>query len=251
MKLVALAVAPKEPGPALKFLCEAAGYAPAEARMRLAGEPPLIVARLDDGPADALCAALRNLGLAALAVPARPPGDAERLVARSLRFTPEAVYFSPRQGAELEVPYAAITALLRGLHVSREEGVRTESSRKFNFGKALITQGLSITSTEKKEVKYEATSADQFLLVYGGERPAVVYESEVAFTCLGPDVLPSRLENLNLVAKRLRAKAPGAYFDDRLLRMGHRSLPFDGGRAADVVAEILHQAVDLGLLKAG
>jgi hypothetical protein len=73
----------------------------------------------------------------------------------------------------------------------------------------------------------------------------------VGFTCLGPDVRPSRIENLNLVSSRIRAKAPGAYFDDRLLRMGHRSLPFDGGRPADVVAELLHQAVDQGLLRAG
>ncbi len=251
MKLVALAVAPKDPSPAIKFLCDTAGYAPAEARMRLAGEPPLVLARLEDGPADGLCASLRKVGLAALAVPARPPGDGDRLVARSLRFTPESVYFSPRMGAELEVPYYAITALLRGLHVSREQGVRTETERKFSLGKAIITQGFSMTTTEKKEVKFETESADQFLYVYGGPQPVAVYESEVGFTCLGPDVRPSRLENLNLVTNRIRAKAPGAFFDERLLRMGRRTLPFDGGRPADVVAELLHQAVDQGLLKAG
>jgi hypothetical protein len=210
----------------------------------------MIIARLDDAPADALCAALRKAGLAALAVPAHPPGDSDRLVARSLRFTPEAVCFSPRLGAELEVPYHAISALLRGLHVSREQGVRTETERKFSLGKALITQGLSMTTTTKKEVKFEQESADQFLFVYGGMQPVAVYETEMAFTCLGPDVRPSRVENLNFVASRLRAKAPGAYFDDRLLRMGHRNMPFDGGRPADVVAEILHQAVAQGLLKA-
>jgi hypothetical protein len=251
MKLVALALPPKDAAPALKFLCETAGYAPAEARMRLAGEPPLILARLDDAPAEALCGALRKIGLAALTVPGRPPGDADRLVARTLRFTPEAVFFSPRMGAELEVPFAAITALLRGLQVFREQGVRTETERKFSLGKAIITQGFSMTTTEKKEVKFETSIADQFLLIYGGAKPVAVYESEVGFTCLGPDVRPSRIENLNLVSSRIRAKAPGAYFDDRLLRMGHRSLPFDGGRPADVVAELLHQAVDQGLLRAG
>jgi hypothetical protein len=251
MKLVALALPPKDAASAVKLLCETAGYAPAEARMRVAGEAPLVVARLEDAPADALCDALRRAGLAALAVPARPPADSDRLVARALRFTSDAVWFTPRMGAELEVPYRSITALLRGLHVSREQGVRTETQRKFSLGKAIITQGFSMTTTEKKEVKFETESADQFLYVYGGAQPVAVYESEVGFACLGPDVRPSRIENLNLVSTRIRAKAPGAFFDDRLLRMGRRTLPFDGGRPADVVAELLHQAVDQGLLEAG
>ena len=104
MKLVALALPPKDPAASVKLLCEAAGYAPAEARMRLVGEPPLVVARLEDGPAEALCEALRRAGLAVLTMPARPPGDSDRLVARSLRFTQEAVCFTPRMGPELSSP---------------------------------------------------------------------------------------------------------------------------------------------------
>jgi hypothetical protein len=259
MKLVALVRTPADPAPAVKLLCASAGFAPAEARMRLAGEPPLVLARLEDAPAEALRSELAKAGLAVLAIDARPPGDSERFLVRSLEFEagndPLArfrstgdVVFSPRLGEPMRVPGHAIRLILRGLQLSRETQVHTETSRKFSLGKAVLTQGLAMTTTEKREVKVETETADQFLLVYGGQKPAVIYESEVAFTCLGKDVRPSRLENLNLVQERLRKLAPQALFDDRLLRFSRRASPFDGGRPTDVAAELLRKAVELGML---
>ncbi|MHB8417110.1 MAG: hypothetical protein ACYDCL_03475 [Myxococcales bacterium] len=248
MKIVALARAPADPAPAVKLLCASAGFAPAEARMRLAGEAPLVLARLDDGPAEALRAALAEAGLAALAVDARPPGDAERFLVRSFELGADAAVFSPRLGEPMRVPYPSISVILRGLQLSRETQVHTETKRTFSLGKALLTQGLAITKTEKKEVKVETESPAQFLLVYGGPQAAAIYEGEVAFTCLGKDVRPSRLENLNLLQERLRQRAPHAFFDDRLLRFARRVSPFDGGRPTDLAAELLRRAVELGLL---
>jgi hypothetical protein len=112
----------------------------------------------------------------------------------------------------------------------------------------MLTQGLAITKTEKREIKVQTEDAQQFILVYGGTKPAVIYEGEVAFTCLGADVRPSRLENLNVVQDCLRKLAPHAFFDDRLLRFSRKASPFDGGRPTDAAAEILHRAVDAKLL---
>ncbi len=248
MKLVALARQPADPAAAVKVLCSAAGFAPAEARMRLAGEPPLVIARLEEGPAEALRGELARAGVAALTTDARAPGDSDRFLVRSLAFERDEVVFSPRLGEPMRLPYTAIRIVLRGLQLSRETEVHTETSRKFSLGKALLTQGLSVTTTEKKEVRVQTENAEQFLFVYGGERPVAIYEGEIAFTCLGKDVRPSRLENLNLVQERLRALAPGAWFDDRLLRFARRASPFDGGRPTDAAAEILRRAVELGLL---
>ncbi len=248
MKIVALARSPKDPAAAVEVLYRLAGFAPAEARMRLAGEAPLGRWRLEEGPAAARRAALAGAGLAVRAVDARPPGDAQRFQVRSLELAPDAVVFSPRLGEAMRLPYADIRLLLRGLTLSRETESHTETSRKFSLVKALLTQGLSMTTTEKKEVKVTIERADQFVLVYGGEKPAAIYESEVAFTCLGKDVRPSRLENLNLVQERLRKAAPNALFDDRLLRFARRASPFDGGRPTDLAAEILWQALEQGLL---
>ena len=135
-----------------------------------------------------MCRTAQALGWRRSRSPPGPPATADRLVARSLRFTPEAVFFSPRLGPEVEVQHIEITALLRGLHVSHEQGVRTETERKFTSGKAILTQGLVMTTTEKREVKFEAQNAEQFLYVYGGSKTVAIYESEVAFTCLGADV---------------------------------------------------------------
>ena len=73
MELVAIARAPARPDDAARAVAQAAGLTLAEARMRLAPEPPALLARLESAEAGALVGGLRRLGLAALSVDARVP----------------------------------------------------------------------------------------------------------------------------------------------------------------------------------
>jgi DNA-directed RNA polymerase subunit alpha len=95
MKLVAI-VRPANPDDGARALAGAAGLALAEARMRLAPEPPALLARLDAEKADALVAVLRKAGLAALAIDARYPTDEDRTVARSFVLDGAGVTLTPR-----------------------------------------------------------------------------------------------------------------------------------------------------------
>ncbi len=215
--------------------------------MRLAGEPPYVVARLPDEAAPDLVARLSACGCAALSVGAEPPGDEDRFLVRTLEFPPGSVILRPRAGEERRLAGEDIRLLLRGVAIGHETRVHTEKQRRLSLGKALLTQGLSITKVEKKEIQVETETADQFVLVYPDPargRAAILYESEVAFACLGREVQPSRLANLNLVTQKLRSLAPRARFDDRLLRLSRRG----GDRAPDVIAEVLWQALLQGLL---
>ncbi|HUL61375.1 MAG TPA: hypothetical protein VLU43_19005 [Anaeromyxobacteraceae bacterium] len=83
MKLVATVRAPDQPEEAARAVAEAAGLALAEARMRLAPEPPALLALLEGEKADRVAALLRRGGLAAVAVDARVPSDRQRVVART------------------------------------------------------------------------------------------------------------------------------------------------------------------------
>jgi hypothetical protein len=244
MKLVALTTAPADPAAAVKILCEVAGQVPAEARMRLSGEPPLLLARLDDEAADALAARLRAAKVAAISIDADVPGDESRLLARSFAFVeaqdgdPAHFELSPRSGEPMRLPYERIELLVRGVRVHRGSHTHTETTRKLSLGKALLTQGLMITKVEKREVTTKTESPEHFLLVYAGESVGALYEEEVIFQSLGKDLQPARLANMGFITEKLRRLAPQARYDERLLRLGRRPLPFEG-HPVDVVAEIL------------
>ena len=248
MKLVGLVAIPPDPARAVEVLVAKAGFAPAEARMRLAAEPPMVLVRMEDPQADALCAALRAAGLAALACPLPVPSDEDRLVPRSFELGAEAVTFHPRTGPPVPIEYASVTLLLRGLRVSSEHKVTMETKRKFSLGKALVTQGLSMTKTVKNEVHSDVENAEHYVLIYAPGTTVAVYEGEVVFTSLGKELQPSRVANMNLVTARLRERCTSARYDDRLLRMGKRGLPFDGGEPMDVFAEFLRMGAEQGLL---
>jgi len=241
MKFVALPKAPANVDAAVKVLRELAGHVPAEARMRLAGEAPFIVARLDDDAADALAEGLRAAGIAALALDVEVPTDESRMVARSFEFAPDAFVLLPRSGEPLRMPYGEIDLILRGVRVHRGSSTRVESKRRLDIGRALLTQGLMVTKVEKKEIVTRTENPEHFILVFGGGEAGALYEEEVVFQSLGKDLQPSRLANLGFITEKLRRLAPQARYDDRLLRLGRRPLPFEGD-PVDVVAEILRRS---------
>ncbi len=267
MKLVAIARAPAHPDEAARALAEAAGLALAEARMRLAREPPALLARLEPDKADALVASLRKAGLAALAVAARFPTDEDRTIAHAFSFDDAGITFTPRFGDAMRVAWPDVLAILRGLRASRSETERTEKSRSFSVGTAIATGGLKMTRTSTQTVRSSEESTEQVILVYARSgRVAMLSERQLDFSCLGPGMHPSSSSNMAELARRLREKAKPAFYDERLLRLGRRPLPFlaggesrsqtatttktlaDTSGSLDVLAEVMWQALAEGLL---
>ena len=252
---------------ATRALAEAAGLALAEARMRLAPEPPALLARLDPDKADAMVAALRGAGVAALALDARVPSDKDRTLARSVAVAAAGVAFTPRFGDPLELAWPEVLAVLRGLRASRSEVERTEKSKSLSVGTAVATGGLKMTRTSTRTVRSSEESVEQVILVYARDgRAATLAETELDFSCLGSRMQPSSTGNMVALAGTLRGGAKGAFYDERLLRLGRRSLPFlaggesrsqtatmvktrtDTSGSLDVLAEVMRQALAQGLL---
>ncbi|MFL5300017.1 MAG: hypothetical protein ACJ79R_06715 [Anaeromyxobacteraceae bacterium] len=267
MKLVALARAPADREAAARAVASATGLTLAEARMRLAPEPPALVARLEAQAADALVAAPRKDGLAALAVALPVPSDADRLPVRSVTLGPEGVAFTARTGDALEVRWPEILAVLRGLRASRRDAERTEKTRKLSLTGMAATGGLPLTRTTSQTVRSSEESVEQVVLVYVRDGGAVtIAEREVDFSCLGPGMQPSSTGNMVEIARRLRERAPAAFHDDRLLRLGRRPLPFiapsesraqtrtivetrtDTAGSLDALAEVMRRGIVEGVL---
>ena len=267
MKLVAMVRAPLRADEATAAFAAASGLTLAESRMRLAPEPPALLARLEAGPAEALVASLRKAGLAALAVDADVPTDADRTVALRVAFDPQGIAFTPRSGEAMSVAWSDVLAVLRGSRESSLEAEHRERSKTLSLGMAVATGGLVLTRTSTRTVHSSDTSFQQVILVYARDgRAAALVEGQVDFSCLGPELQPASTANMATLGRRLRERATGAFYDDALLRLGRRPLPFVAGNEArsatsssvvvrrntaaslDVLAEVLRQAVSQGLL---
>ncbi len=91
-------------------------------------------------------------------------------------------------------------------------------------------------------------------------------ERELDFTCLGGGMDASSTTNMIALARRLRERAKTAWYDERLLRLGRRPLPFVAGgesghvtatttvrrkdtrSSLDVLAEVMRRALATGLI---
>ncbi len=267
MKLVATVRQAADLDRAVLVLVESAGMTQAEARMRLAPEPPALLARVPAERAAELVAALGRAGAVALAIDETVPSDADRFQARSFVFLDEGPTFTARSGATLALGWAEVRLVLRGLRTARTTTEHTETSRGFSMGRAVLTGGLVLTKKTSSTVRGSQEDSEQFVLVHGngGER-ILLAEKVLEFSGLGPLLQPARAANIGVVSQELKRRAPRAFHDDRLVRLGRRSLPFvfggeqvlrSGGSevrrsetrsSVDVLAEVLDQAVRAGLL---
>lgn len=267
MKLVATVRQAADADAAVSALVSAAGMTAAEARMRLAPEPPALLARLPADRVAALVEALGRTGLVALAIDEDVPAESDRFRARSFGFDDGGVGFTDRTGATLSVSWDAVRLVLRGLRTARTTTEHTETKRTVSVGRAVLTGGLVMTRKTTSTVRSSQEDSDQFVLIHGdgGER-VILAEATVEFSGLGPLLQPSRTANMGVIAEELKRRAPRAFHDDRLIRLGRRALPFvlggehavragetevrrtDTRGSVDVLAEVLDRAVRAGLL---
>jgi hypothetical protein len=155
-----------------------------------------------------------------------------------------------------------VLAILPGRRTSRSEVERTEKSRSFSLGTAVATGGLLTTRATAKTVRSSQESTEHVILIYTRDgRAAILTDRDLDFSCLGQDMHPSSTANMIELALQLREKAKGAFYDERLLRLGRRSMPFlgsgesrvrtaattvlhtDTSGTLDVLAEVMRRAV--------
>jgi len=243
---------------AVAALVASAAMTQAEARMRLAPEPPALLARVPAEDATRIVAELGQAGLPALALDEDVPSDSGRFQVRSFAFEQPSGQFTSRIGETVAVPWDDVRLVLRGTRTSRTTTEHTETRQKLAPGRAVLTGGLVFTKKTTSTVRDVQEDSEQFLLLHtdAGLR-LFLGEQALEFSGLGPLLQPARTANLGALAQELRRRTPRAFHDDRLLRLGRRALPFvlGGGErrsdtrgVVDVLAEVLDRAVRTGLL---
>jgi hypothetical protein len=230
-----------------------------EQRLNLvAGLPAVVLATPELGRAEALLRKIRKRGHGAVTfdtaavVPsgAMVPLRHCHLEPGGLAAESPAGLGVPNAPAEVveRLPFDDILALIRATHRRRVETKTEVKQRQFGLGRAVASGGLLLTKTVTREETRVSDERDQVLYLFrkSGELPWLLYERSAGYGWLGDKLSPSSLQNFVVSVALLRARAPGATYDERLI--GYRkTLVFaaHGGTATDGRATSTEPTTDL------
>ncbi|HEV7735343.1 MAG TPA: hypothetical protein VGR62_24435 [Candidatus Binatia bacterium] len=199
-------------------LAEVMGSSIFDARPHLHARGPRVLATFAaNEDATRLATALVAAKFDAFVLDLAPESQVE-VVPRSFVLRPDGVQVTLRDGLPLAVRFDRIQVLLRGTRMAQERHTEVTHHRKLSIERAVLTGGLIMTKTEKKEVTRTIDQREGFLHVRAAGVSAVeLRESELLYDGLGAQREPTRTGNFAKLVAILREGAPQARWDDRML----------------------------------
>jgi len=222
-----------------------------ELRLALAAPPPVVLMQAPDlEPARQLLSTLRARGHGAVAC------DASSVASSTDMLTPKS-FVLEESSFVLEGPdigrqamaYSDIAALLCATHITEAESTHERTEKKFSLGRAALSGGLVRSKTQTVTERHASQEREPVLYVMhgSGSGHVLLRQARLHYTGLGARLGRSAAENFASTVALLRERAPGARFDDRLLK--HRrtggSLKVSGTSAARTVTLSNDAEVDL------
>ncbi len=208
------------------------------------GFPAVVLATPDPARAATALAAIRGRGHRATEIEFSDVVPSSRMIPlRDFRFEPTDLVANA--GEDDRVPYADLSAILRASHRADVVTTHEVKERKLALGKAIATGGLVMTKTTTREITSKTENREQVLYLFraSGATPLILREMSAHYAGLGADLGRTALENFGKTIQRLRALAPHAAYDERLLVPRSIHGVADGVEATDLVAHLL--AADL------
>ncbi len=214
----------KEETPELvRSLADALGVTVFEARQRVIGGGPAVVASFSDpGPAATLESKLAQQGIDALVLDAAACSSASRFIVRRFELPESSLRIETGDGRSVKIPYSEIDVLLSGMSISGSVETRTVTERQLSLGKTLLSGGIPMTKKVAHQEEVTAEQRRKFLYLYAGERLPVVFSQDgMTYDGLGAAKKLSREQNFSHLISELRRLSPNTLYDDRLLtRLG-------------------------------
>ena len=234
----------------VRAVAGALGLSAFEARQRMIGGGPAVVATFaDPQQARELAARLNQNGMEALAidVTALRSGTGHFIV-RRFAFGERSLRIESADGRSIEIPYREIDLILPGTSISGHSETVTVTERKLSLGKTLLSGGIPITKSVERQEEVKTEESEKVLYVYAGNRPQVVFrQNAMTYDGFGAEMKMSRELNFAYLTGELRRLSPGALFDDRLLnRNGQVRLLGPAQRLErnlDLAAEVLARSL--------
>lgn len=222
MYLVILHDWKKELGTVATIVAEKMGCLVFEARQKLAGGSPVVVATFaDQDQARKLVADLSQADVPAFLVDTkavrngRPPFYVQHFVLGE-----DSLQLTSRQDESCELEYSRIDLLLLAIcSAGQVQTKSSETSRKFSLGKTLLAGGVPMTKKVKTETSVTVEDRDESLWLYTHDRNRFIFDrSSMAYDGLGQAMQLTRDLNFAYLKRELQRLAPQAQYDDRLLK---------------------------------
>ena len=231
-------------------LSQALGLTLYEARQRLIGGGPAVVARFAEPQrAEALAAELEKGGVATLVLDAdarsRVTGS---FLVRRFELGESSLRLESTDGVGAEIAYREVAILISALRISGQNESRTVTERKFSLGRTVLSGGIPLTKTVTRQEEVATEERTRLLYLFAGQRPRVVFrQSGMSYDGLGAAMKMSQELNFSFLTSELRRLCPAAVLDERLanrsgqVRLLGPAQSFEGG--LELAAEILGRAL--------
>lgn len=251
MPLLAIVRIESDPAAATQAIASLAKCTAYDARMRLAAGLPAVVARIDAVVAATAVETLAASKVGAVVVDDPIPSRSNRLCAQTIGLGAGVVKYTSRSGESRLMKDEEIWLILRGVRSSSSTTKTTEKVARPAMKGGVRTESVSKSSTKEQ--------LENLVLIYTGDGACIeIAEQEMQWTSLGDKRQLSGPANVTWIAGELQRRAPKARYDDSLVQLGRRTLPFVGASESaskvdrsdtvDVIAAVLHRACVLGLL---
>ena len=188
-----------------------------EERLKLtAGVPAVVLATTDGAAAQSLAGKLRARNHRALVCRTADVVRASAMVSLR-RFQMDAGALDA--GGE-RLPWADISALIHARHHTQTATTEVVKENKFNLGRAVMTGGLVMRKTEKREVVTVTADTEHVLYLFraSGGTPWLLREQSTHYGALGAALAPTAMRNFAIAIEQFRTRAPHARFDESLAR---------------------------------
>jgi hypothetical protein len=218
MHVVAILELPGTIERAASALASALGTIAYDERLKLAaGLPAVVLSTPDAARAAALMAALRAEGQRAFECTSSDVTAASEMVSlKRFAFEADALVATDR-GERLA--WSDVAALIRATDRRRVESATVVTEKKFDLARTVITGGLVRSRTTKREVTTRADDAEPVLYLFraGGATPWILREQGTHYEGLGDRLASTSAPNFLSTVAELRARAPRARYDERLV----------------------------------
>lgn len=222
MHIVAVYNWQQEEAAAIKIIADTLGILPFEARQKIAGGGPTVIASFADPHQAQMAADKLSLGgVPALVIDTLKVRSGRQLFSAShFKLGPQALKVELVGGEVFVIDYGTIDLLLVATCSSGQiQTTDTVTTRKFSIGKTLLAGGIPMRKKVKTEVIKTSEERDQTLWLYVSQQKTFVFNrAALNYTGLGDAMQLSRDLNFNYLKNELRNLASQANYDERLLR---------------------------------
>jgi len=227
--------------PELDSLAAELGTIAYELRLLLnAGLPAVVASTADESHGRALLEAITRRGHGAVLCERASVVPSSRMILLRDFALEREVLIADATGGQ-SCPYEDISVLLRATHRTTSETVEQVSERKLRPVMAIATGGLVMSKTTKKDVVTTTAQREQVLYLFrrSNATPWLLRERAAHYAGLGAAMGPTSSANFATTMARLRALAPNASYDERLVTSRPIRGVADGIEATDLYAHLL------------